>query len=664
MKYLFGLALLVSASGTAVAQSADFDAAAAFGARENIQHISLSPDGKHIGLIAPMPKGQGNVLMTIEIDGKQERKLALSADGNPARIAHCDWVSNTRLLCQIMAVSKDLEGPATVTRMIAVNADGSEQKMVSVRQGFRAERFAYHGGSLIDLLPGDDGAALVTRYYVPESTTGSNIVSRREGLGVDHVDTRTLKSKTVEYPRENVVRYISDGKGNIRVIAIRQTDGRGYDTGKVTFQYRLANDKDWQKLGDYDSRTDAGFYPSAIDPATNTVFGFEKKDGRDMVAKVVLDNSLAKSDVLQRSDVDIDGLILLGRQRKIVGATYATDKRHAVYFDPAIEKLRTSLAKALGGERLVNMVGLSEDEQKMIVWAGSDVDPGQYYYLDRATRQMSPLFPSRAELDGVKLSEVKPVSIKVADGTLVPGYLTLPPGSNGKGADGKALPAIIMPHGGPSARDEWGFDWLAQFFANRGYAVLQPNYRGSSGYGDSWYQNNGFKSWKIAVGDINDSGRWLVSQGIADPQRLAVFGWSYGGYAALQSAVLDPDLFKAIVAVAPVTDLDALKEEHRYYSDFKMVQQFVGSGPHIAEGSPNRHAANFKAPVLMFHGDMDVNVGVAASRTMADALGKAGKRNELIVYKGLDHYLEDNVVRQEMLAKSDMFLKNTFSGGK
>ena len=548
--------------------------------------------------------------------------------------------------------------------MIAVNADGSEQKMVSVRQGFHAERFAYHGGSLIDLLPGDDGAALVARYYVPEGTTGSNIGSKREGLGVDHVDTRTLKSKTIEYPRNNAIRYISDGKGNIRVVAYRQADGRGYDTGKVTFQYRHPNDREWLKLGDYDSRTDEGFYPSAVDPATNTVFGFEKKDGRDMVAKVTLDDSLAKTEVLHRTDVDIDGLILLGRQRKVVGATYATDKRHAVYFDPAIEKLRTSLAKALGGGRLVNMVGLSEDEQKMIVWAGSDVDPGQYYFLDRTTRQMSPLFPSRAQLDGVKLSEVKPVSIKVADGTMVPGYLTLPPGSNGKGADGKALPAIIMPHGGPSARDEWGFDWLAQFFANRGYAVLQPNYRGSSGYGDSWYQNNGFKSWKIAVGDINDSGRWLVSQGLADPQKLAVFGWSYGGYAALQSAVLDPDLFKAIIAVAPVTDLDALKEEHRYYSDFKMVQQFVGSGPHIAEGSPNRHAANFKAPVLMFHGDMDVNVGVAASRTMADALDKAGKRNELIVYKGLDHYLEDNVVRQEMLAKSDMFLKNTFSGRK
>ncbi|MEI9851159.1 MAG: alpha/beta fold hydrolase [Sphingomonas sp.] len=123
-----------------------------------------------------------------------------------------------------------------------------------------------------------------------------------------------------------------------------------------------------------------------------------------------------------------------------------------------------------------------------------------------------------------------------------------------------------MPHGGPGARDEWGFDWLAQFFAARGYAVLQPNFRGSAGYGEDWFLENGFKSWRTAIGDVNDGGRWLVGQGIAAPAKLAIVGWSYGGYAALQSAVLDPELFKAIVAIAPVTDLGALKEESRWFT--------------------------------------------------------------------------------------------------
>src|SRR3546814_16872493 len=122
-----------------------------------------------------------------------------------------------------------------------------------------------------------------------------------------------------------------------------------------------------------------------------------------------------------------------------------------------------------------------------------------------------------------------------------------------------------MPHGGPASRDQWGFDWLTQFFVNRGYAVLQPNYRGSTGYGDDWFNDNAWHSWKTAIGDVNDAGRWLVKQGIADPAKLAIVGWSHGGYAALQSNVLDPALFHAVVAVAPVTDLGLLRAAHTGY---------------------------------------------------------------------------------------------------
>ena len=216
-----------------------------------------------------------------------------------------------------------------------------------------------------------------------------------------------------------------------------------------------------------------------------------------------------------------------------------------------------------------------------------------------------------------------------------------------------------MPHGGPSARDEWGFDWLAQFYASRGFAVLQPNYRGSSGYGDAWYQNNGFQSWKSAIGDVNDSGRWLVAEGIADPEKLAIVGWSYGGYAALQSAVVDPDLFKGIVAIAPVTDLGKLKDEYLGTSGYKLAVGFIGTGPHIAAGSPARNVDKIKAPVQIFHGDLDINVDVFQSRYMADQLKGAGKFVDLTIYKGLDHSLDDSTARTEMLEKSSAFLKST-----
>ena len=219
---------------------------------------------------------------------------------------------------------------------------------------------------------------------------------------------------------------------------------------------------------------------------------------------------------------------------------------------------------------------------------------------------------------------MQPVVYPAGDGTSIPGYLTLPVGGTGKN-----LKAIVMPHGGPGSRDEWGFDWLAQFFVARGYAVLQPNYRGSAGYGEAWYGRNGFQDWETAIDDVNDAGRWLVTQGIADPEKLVVVGWSYGGYAALQSQVVDPSLYKAVVAIAPVTDLEALREENRNFTSRLTVDEFIGRGPHVSAGSPARHAERFAAPVLLVHGTKDLNVGVGQSKLMRDRLNSAQKASRL-----------------------------------
>ena len=189
--------------------------------------------------------------------------------------------------------------------------------------------------------------------------------------------------------------------------------------------------------------------------------------------------------------------------------------------------------------------------------------------------------------------------------------------------------------------------------------MLQPNFRGSAGYGDAWFQQNGFRSWRTAIGDVLDAGRWLVKEGVADPAKLAIVGWSYGGYAALQSAVTDPGLFKAVIAIAPVTDLSALKEEHRNWSDFKLVTEFVGEGPHLQEASPARNAGRIKVPVLLFHGARDRNVAIGESRLMDARLSAAKVPHQLVTWDKLDHYLEDGAARTEMLRKSDAFLRET-----
>jgi dipeptidyl aminopeptidase/acylaminoacyl peptidase len=260
--------------------------------------------------------------------------------------------------------------------------------------------------------------------------------------------------------------------------------------------------------------------------------------------------------------------------------------------------------------------------------------------------------PVRPQLEGLKLAKMQPVSYPAADGKMIPAYLTLPPGGTGK-----RLPALVMPHGGPDARYQWGFDWLVQYYAARGYAVLQPNFRGSGGYGDDWLGGNAFRSWELAIGDIAAGGRWLVKQGIADPSKLAGVGWSYGGYAVLQSAVVDPALFKAVVAVAPVTDLGRLKDQYKWWSNRKIMSEYIGSGLHIAQASPARNAARIKAPVMLFHGIYDRNVDVDHSTLMDAKLKEAGVPHQLVTFDKLDHQLEDSEARARLLRESDAFLR-------
>ncbi len=634
------------------AQSAD---AQHFGARPAVQSASLSPDGARIAIVAPV-EGSGSAVLVGPTDGSAPLKPILSASGKPDRLTDCRWSTPTRLVCSIQLVLEQELQLVSFTRMVAINADGTGLKDLTAPMHSRSIGPIQFGGDVLDWLPDESGSAvLVERQVIPETRVGTILAVVQPGLAVERLDTVSLKRTLVEPAKDVATDFLTDGHGAVRIVAMQPINDYGYSTNRQLYSYRPTGSHDWKPLSVV--VTDAhgkasGFEPVAIDHDLDAAYGFDNEGGHRALFRMALDGSLKRELVFKRDDVDVDALIQIGRQQRVVGLSYATDKRHAEYFDVPLKSLASALSRAIPGLPLIDFVDASADEKKLLLFAGSDSDPGRYYLLDRTTNQMAEVLAERPQLAQTPLATVKPITYPAADGTPIPGYLTLPVGS-----DGKNLPAIVMPHGGPGARDEWNFDWFAQFFAARGFAVLQPNYRGSIGYGDAWFQKNGFQSWRTAVGDINDGGRWLLSQGIAAPGKLAIVGWSYGGYAALQSSVLDPDLFKAIIAVAPVTDLDALRAEHHDLSDYRQVDSFIGNGPHVREGSPAQNAARIKAPVLLFHGDKDLNVAIGESRLMASRLKSAGSKVELVEFDGLDHQLDDNQARTQMLDKSDGFLR-------
>jgi len=189
--------------------------------------------------------------------------------------------------------------------------------------------------------------------------------------------------------------------------------------------------------------------------------------------------------------------------------------------------------------------------------------------------------------------------------------------------------------------------------------VLQPNFRGSSGYGDAWYRQNGFRSWPTAIGDVLDAGRWLVAQGIADPGKLGIVGWSYGGYAALQAAVTDSGVFKAVVAIAPVTDLNELREEEGDWSDYDVVSQLIGEGPGVRAGSRRRTRARSRFRCCCSRCTRP-QCADSPIRTHGQKPGKSRGSPRARDWDNLDHQLEDSGARAEMLRKSDEFLRRTF----
>ena len=648
---LAGCAMLAVAGSAAFAQVADPDAAL-FGVRESAVGLDLSPSGNLVSYVAPSPGG-GSVAFIADVQSG-DTKPFLNSGGGQEHLRWCRFVTDQRLICRYTGIVNDAGVLLGFSRLIAINSDGSGIKQLGQESSFYDAGLRQYDGDIIDWLPGANGSVLMARAYVPESgKTGTRMIRSKNGFGVDRVDTLTLKVSPVEPALIDAGEFMSDGLGHVRLMGrTGVTAGETQLTGKTKYYYRTTDSKDWKPLTDFIDEDH--FVPLAVDATTNSLYALKPLNGRKALYRIKLTDTPSTELIAAHPRVDIDDVIRSANGQKVIGYTFAVDKRAGEYFDPEYKELVTALGRALPKLPVIDVERTSADGSKVLVYAGSDDDPGRFFVFDKKAKNLAEILLVRPELENHKLAHVQPVSVKAPDGVAIPAYLTLPPGK-----EAKNLPAVILPHGGPSSRDEWGFDWLAQYFASRGYAVLQPNFRGSAGFGDAWLLQNGFKSWRASIGDVAASARWLASQGIADPKRMAIVGWSYGGYAALQSAATEPGLFKAVAAIAPVTDLAMLKQESADYTNSEIVSQFIGNGPHIVEGSPLKHASAIKVPVLLVHGDMDMNVHSLESQKMEAALRSAGTPVEFLHFRNLDHQLEDSAARKEMLTKIGQLLDRT-----
>ena len=627
-----------------------------FGFRSSVLDIALSPDGTRFAILTADDSSKTRVMWGNVAGGDLQH--VVSSSGRPDQLRWCEFTDSDRLLCEVYMIRTDGYDNIAFRRKIGIDLSSENVMVLGQRDSSYDARLRQSTGDIVDWLDGT-GKILLAQDFVPEAGRVGSLISReKDGRGVVELDTRTNKSKIVESPNSQAERYWSDGDNGVRMIAYRIGDSTaGYLSGRYRIDYRLKGSRKWERFSEFSSEGADGandFWPIEIDHEGNKVFGFMKKDGREALYSVSLDGNLDYKLVFEHPRVDLSGVVRFGQGGRIVGVSYHEDQPVTEYFDPGLKALAASLSAALPGLPLIHFLDSSNDEKKLLISAGSDKDPGRFYVLHKDRGELQELMVAKPLLTDVPLSDVEPVSYSVADGTNIPGYLTLPPGKTR--ADARNLPAIVMPHGGPASRDTWGFDWLAQFFANQGYAVLQPNFRGSAGFGDEWYLQNGYKSWETSVGDINAGGRWLVTQGIANPAKLAIVGWSYGGYAALQSTVLEPGLFKAVAAIAPVTDLDMIIRESRNFTNHRLVEEMIGSGPHVKQGSPLQRAADISAPVILFHGDQDLNVSVKHSQALAREMKKIGKSVEYHEFEELDHQLPDSSVRAKMLLQIQQFL--------
>jgi dipeptidyl aminopeptidase/acylaminoacyl peptidase len=589
---------------------------------------TLSPNGKKLVYIGH--RNEKSLVIVRDLKALTEVAI-LAGDINNFSVSFCWFKTEERLVCHFRGTEFDFGDPFTTTRLLAVNTDGSNAKVLVQNGAAGASQFQ---DSILHRLPNDPENVLI------ELDDDRNVFPSVYMLNVNNGKLRQIVRE-----REPVTDWFADRDGVVRF-------GFGYTAGtsKGIYVTRDSADSNWRVLErfalyDRERWRVAGF---GVTPGTLLVLA--DHNGRDALFEMDLTDRSDRQLVFANSTNDIDGYEVWPTDGRIIGVSYQTDRPQLELFDPQAHRIQRAFDSVLPG-KVNRVIGASRDGNSVLLASFSDAQPWRYYLFDIADGKIAEIGQYRAALRDRTLANMRSVKVPAADGTLMPGYLTLPVSSSGKN-----LPGIVLPHGGPYSRDSWEYDDLLQMLVSRGYAVLQLNYRGSTGYGQAWV-DAGFQAWGTVMhDDISAGARWLTKEGIVDPKRLCIVGWSYGGYAALIGAVKEPNLYRCAVSIAGVSDLAKLTfQDSRFYGGAAAVRNAVGNED-LASQSPRKRAAEIKIPVLLVHGTADINVKVEHSREMDKALARDNKSHELIIIKDGDHSLSKPAMRLTLYKALERFL--------
>lgn len=587
--------------------------------------FQISPNGEYLSFMMPW---ESRLNVYVQKIGDKEAKRLTSATGRD--IAGYFWANNERI-----AYVQDKGGDENF-RLYAVNIDGTNEKDLTPFEKVRVD--------VIDDLEENPNEMII----------GMN-KNNPELFDVYRININTGELTEIATNPGNITGWLTDHEGKLRIAVT--TDGVNN-----SLVYREKETDEFQVL----------ITTSFRETASPAMFTFDNKNlylisnlGRDKLALTLYNLKDKKEEkvIYVNEEVDIDNILASKKMKKLTGVTYTKDKRSYHFLDDATKAVYDELAKLLPGYEIA-IGGKNKDEDKLLIRTYSDKTRGSYYFYNTKSKEFLKLADISPWLDEKNMSDMKPISYKSRDGMTIHGYLTLP-----KGKEAKDLPIVVNPHGGPWARDQWGFNPEVQFLANRGYAVLQMNFRGSTGYGKDFWMSS-FKQWgKTMQDDITDGVQWLIKEGIANPKKVGIYGGSYGGYATLAGLTFTPDLYACGVDYVGVSNLFTfMKSIPPYWKPYlDMLYEMVGHPEQdsvlLHSSSPVFHVDKIKAPLFIAQGANDPRVVKSESDQMVEALKKNGIDVPYLVKDNEGHGFRNEENRFEFYRSMEEFL-GKYLGGK